>query len=66
LVGTNCNILKNSDYGNEMEEFQPEYKAWNNRFVWSQQIIKKLNGNFRWINFFNIIYGTEEEKHYKY
>jgi hypothetical protein len=43
LVGAECSIVKNPNYGNEIKEFRLGYNAWNNTSVWSWQLIKKQN-----------------------
>jgi hypothetical protein len=56
-----ASFWKTPEYGNESEMLIPGYEAWNNRPVWSQQLIIKHKRKVRWINF-EIVYDVEEEK----
>jgi hypothetical protein len=57
---TNCTILKNPNYSNEVLRFQ--HAAWNNTSVWSHQPVRKWNRKAHWINFSGIVYDVTQKK----
>jgi hypothetical protein len=61
LIDANCKILKNPNHGNKVGKLRLEHETWN-MFVWSRELVKKKNRKMVWINFFDIVYDTEEQK----